>query len=85
MRDLLNDAAQLTFMLSVIPLALLSLVSLAVSTIQTLVSIQEQSLAFTLKFLSGSLLLLFGGSWFCEHLAQFAARCLAFIEIVGHS
>lgn len=69
-----QTALLLTLRLSLVPIAVATLVGLLVSLLQALTQVQEQTLGFTVKLIAIAITLLFTAQWMGGELLLFAQQ-----------
>ncbi|RCS21565.1 EscS/YscS/HrcS family type III secretion system export apparatus protein [Phyllobacterium salinisoli] len=75
-----KNAVVLIFYLSMPTIAVAASVGLVVALIQTLIQLQEQTLAFALKLMAVMAVLALTGSWMANHLFVFLDQIFARIN-----
>ncbi|WP_253376776.1 EscS/YscS/HrcS family type III secretion system export apparatus protein [Enterobacter huaxiensis] len=72
-----NKALYLILMLSVLPIAVATVIGLVVGLFQTVMQLQEQTLPFGLKLLGVALCLFLVSGWYSNILLGFAREVIA--------
>lgn len=79
---ILNEGLLLVVLLSGVPLAISAMTGLAVAIIQAATQIQEQSIAYLVKFLTLVITTIFGWVYFWEVMLIFLQRILVGMSLV---
>jgi flagellar biosynthesis protein FliQ len=79
----LTEFLLLAAMVSGIPLAASALIGLAVSILQSVTQVQEQSVGYLAKLVSVAIVLMLCAPFFCRRILEFCAGSLASISQIG--